>query len=237
MRWSGSTCRCTSSPAPASDRRGRSPSSRGPSRREVFQGKTDTLRKYLERLEGRIRSDRNRPWHRRVLAALAAPVGEREVSFGSRFSRAHALQPGVPDAAERSRAVPPVLSVFARRDGAALRRPPHRDPASDPCGLRSYAPADSLGRGRARGRRRRTEGGVLQYRGLALERRPIVARFRGRGGSRSTRRGAECAPSRSGPKTSIPSTGTKDEGRRLENAWGPETTPPLRWELPMRGRD
>jgi 3',5'-cyclic AMP phosphodiesterase CpdA len=39
--------------------------------REVFQGKTDTLRKYFDRLEGRVRSDDTRRWHQKVLRAWA----------------------------------------------------------------------------------------------------------------------------------------------------------------------
>ncbi len=40
-------------------------------KREIFQGKTDMLRKYFERLEGWFRADRNRRWHERLLAAWA----------------------------------------------------------------------------------------------------------------------------------------------------------------------
>jgi predicted phosphodiesterase len=39
--------------------------------REAFRGRTNTLEKYLGRLEGWVRSDRGRPWHRRALAACA----------------------------------------------------------------------------------------------------------------------------------------------------------------------
>lgn len=39
--------------------------------REAFQGKTDRLEKYIERLSHWVRSDKSRPWHRRALAAKA----------------------------------------------------------------------------------------------------------------------------------------------------------------------
>jgi UDP-2,3-diacylglucosamine pyrophosphatase LpxH len=43
--------------------------------REAFQGRTDTLKKYFERLERCVRSDRTRGWLRRTLTALALRWG------------------------------------------------------------------------------------------------------------------------------------------------------------------
>jgi UDP-2,3-diacylglucosamine pyrophosphatase LpxH len=121
--------------------------------REVFQGKTDTLEKYFERLERWVRSDRGRRWPQRAFAALALRWASADC-FRSRDARAPRTA-GSFSRAERAREVPSVLPVLAGGDRAPSGGARVGDPAADPRRLRPYPSAHSLGSGRARRRGRR----------------------------------------------------------------------------------
>ncbi len=204
--------------------------------REVFQGKTDTLRKYLERLEGRIRSDRNRPWHRRVLAALALRWASGKFLSvlasleHTRYSREFLTRPSVRErfrqyyryslaeterlcADHRIEIPPPTRVVFGHT---------HQPIPWDADELTDVVDGQKVGFCNTGGWLLREDQSSLDFVGAEV----LVY---------ETGSGVRSVSIRT--KDVYPFNGHVGRGAASRNAWGPETTPPLRWELPMRGRD
>jgi len=204
--------------------------------REVFQGKTDTLEKYLERLSRWVRSDRSRGWPKRVLAAWVLRWASAKFLSvlasleHSRYSREFLARPSV---RERFR-------QYYRYSLAETER------LLAEHGIEIPRPTDVIF-----GHTHQPIPWQAEELADVVDGHPVS--FCNTGGwllredqSSLDFVGAEVLLYETGSGVRSVSIRTKDlypfeedmrRGAASREAWGPETTPPLRREARMRGRD
>jgi hypothetical protein len=210
--------------------------------REIFQGRTDTLRKYIARLEERVREDGSRSWPQRVLRAWA--LRRLSAKFLSvlaslehtRYSREFLTRPSVRERFRQYyRYSLAEMDRLRAEHGIEIPRPTrvvfghtHQPIPWDAEELADVVDGHPV-------RFCNTGGWLLRENESALDfvGAEVLLYESGRGVRSVSIRTRDVYP------VSTDSFAGKPGGRGAASreAWGPETTPPLRREARLRGRD
>jgi predicted phosphodiesterase len=209
--------------------------------REIFQGRTDTLKKYFGRLERSVRSDHTRRWHQRRLRAWALRwVSSKFLSVlasleHTRYSREFLARPSVRERFRQYYRYSLAEMERLRDDhGIDIPRPTRVvfGHTHQPIPWNAEELADVVDGNPVRFCN--TGGWLLRENQSSLDfvGAEVLIYESGRGVRSVSIRTRDVYPVSPGLEAA-----PEGRGAASRKAWGPETTPPLRREARLRGRD